>query len=183
MRMNQPRRVVATAIATLLLVGGIGVSAVSASTSELTASYDGQTINLADGWDGAQACVVFSSTDIQCFDTAAEMHAAESLVSPVSSMIGASPLVSCGSGPLELFQNIDYGGSELDLDSPQGSWINIAALGFGDETSSWINYLSCDAYAAKTTNGTGSQLTMASDGDNSWIGSTWNDSINSVELG
>ena len=62
--------------ALILLVGAaLGLAwsgAVSASPSAAgdgsgLATYQGRVINLADGWQGAVSCVVFSAKDTRCF--------------------------------------------------------------------------------------------------------------------
>lgn len=161
----------------------ISAASATASASIGTASYDGQTINLAQGWDGAQACVVFTATNIQCFDTAAEMKVAEvahGAVTPIGT-IGAQPATSCGgsSDYLALFQNSNFGGQELDIDNID-YWVNLSNYGFGNEMSSWINYTSCNADGSRGTNGgVTPYLTMGANNYSTYVGASWNDAMNS----
>ena len=181
MNLLRRSRLFALAFAAAFILALPVVGAASASTTAPTgaASYNGSTIYLSQGWQGAHACGVFSPTDIECFDTSVELSAAIAL----HQLSGVSPDTGCGSGILYLFQDINFGGNELTLSSPQGLWINIDDYGFGNETSSWINTLSCESLAAKSTNGSGSQLAMGANSSSTWVGSAWNDAINSVQLG
>jgi hypothetical protein len=176
--MSLQRRFIVLGFGILLLSAGpfiAGVASAADANQGYVASYDGRTIDLADGWQGAQGCVAVSLSNIQCFDTVAELQAAEANA--------AVSQTSCGSGELKLFQNEGFGGDELDISSPQGIWLDLDDFGFGNEASSWKNTMSCDAYAAKSTDGTGTQLALPANSQNSWVGDDWNDAINSVELG
>ncbi len=146
------------------------VSMVSASAPPSgAATYNGNTIYLSQGWQGAHACGVVSSSDIICFDTANELTAAlASQSSPAFSAQSsfAQPFTSCN-GELDLYSDINFGGDLLIIDSPVGIGINLNNFGWGDTVSSWINQFNCASYAWKTTNGSGSRLTMGANGSNS----------------
>jgi hypothetical protein len=178
--MRRMRRSLIVALAVLLpaatLLGAVaGNAGADPTDASIQASFNGGTIDLASGWGAAHACLIVSATDVECFATSAEMTAALADLGPV-------PDTSCGSGSLQLYQDKSYGGLELALDSPIDSWINLNNYGFGDETSSWKNTLSCDAAATQSASGSGNQLAMPAGGESGWVGSDWNDSINAVEI-
>lgn len=174
------RLVAAFLLSSTVLV--ISAASATAGTSVGTASYDGHTINLQQGWGGAQACVVFSASNVQCFDTVAEMKVAEATQAAVSAAAGltAHPDTSCGSGDyLALFQNSNFGGQELDVDNID-TWLSLSDFGFGDTMSSWINFTSCNAYGSRGSDGgVTPYLTMGAGNDSTYVGSSWNDAMNS----
>ncbi|MEV4281997.1 hypothetical protein, partial [Actinoplanes xinjiangensis] len=66
------------AIATMLAAAGCLLSASTAAnaapsnTDGVRATYKGKSINLAESWSDAKACVVFSAQDVRCYATTAE---------------------------------------------------------------------------------------------------------------
>jgi hypothetical protein len=181
--LTRMRTMIAATLATTAALVGFAFTGTGGASSgtEVYATYHGSTIDLTQGWQGAHACLV-EGASVQCFDSSSQLQSALS-AQPSSSAATVSPDSSCDGGTLYLFQNINFGGNELAISSPTGLWINIAAYGFGNQTSSWINDASCAALASKTTYGGGSQYLMSALTANQWIGNAWNDSINSVQLG
>ncbi|MEV4283855.1 hypothetical protein, partial [Actinoplanes xinjiangensis] len=65
-------------IATLFVAAGCLLSASTAAnaapsnTDGARANYKGNSINLAESWSDAKACVVFSAQDVRCYATTAE---------------------------------------------------------------------------------------------------------------
>ena len=157
-----------------LAAGASAAGAAPASTAVL-ASFEGGTIDLANGWGNAHACIVQSPTTAECFATRAQLAAA-------AASLGVIPDTSCGSGALELFQDTDYGGNELLIPSPYNQWIDLDGYDFGDQTKSWSNTLSCGAYATKSDNGTGTELSMPAKSESASMPSGWADAINAVEI-
>jgi hypothetical protein len=96
--------------------------------------------------------------------------------------LSASPETACGGGDLYLYQNAGFGGDESILESAIGILINLSGFGFGDEVSSRINTFPCSSFAFKSENGTGSGLTMTAKDQNSYVGSFWNDAIDSAVI-
>lgn len=189
------------AVAVAGAVAGPAVAGAGASPPPPgAASFAGRTISLADGWQGAAACVVHTPTSVQCFSSVAQLEQATGepatppagapgpapapLPAPVAPSSGASgaAAVECGGGYLYLYQNVDFGGQVLALQN-YGFWVDLANYGFADETSSWWNSSSCSGFAATGTNGSGSLLSMPAGGESSWVGSAWNDVIQSAYLG
>jgi len=171
-------RLAAACVAAATLGSLASTSVVSASANPGTASYEGQTISLSQGWQGATACVAFATGNTECFATRAGLQAAIALASSV----GAIPATSCGAGFLYLFSSANYEGSELALAGPL-AWSNLSNYGFSDEMSSWDNTTSCTAYVAKGTNGSGSQLTMPANDYSAYVGSSWDHLAQSVRIG
>lgn len=173
-----------------------GTSGGSSGAATSLATYDGRTINLANGWQGATACAVVSPTDVQCFDTPAAMYQS-GLVPKPGPQISSSPSVASGGitpddgsinctygGWEYYFQNINYGGNELSILGSNFSvsdWIDLDDYGWGDTISSWKN---ANCYAAIGWTGqylNGSQYVFNAAFETSWIGSQFNDSIQSLQ--
>ncbi|MFC7900273.1 peptidase inhibitor family I36 protein [Streptomyces griseoincarnatus] len=55
-----------------------------AETKPVIATYNGREINLADGWQGAQACSEVPSGEVYCFDTAEEADQALADIAPAA---------------------------------------------------------------------------------------------------
>lgn len=53
-----------------------------AETKPVIATYNGREINLADGWQGAQACSEVPSGEVYCFDTVEEADQALADIAP-----------------------------------------------------------------------------------------------------
>ncbi len=185
---NRAFRRLAPTVVALSMAASTGALVTSASgadvggptSSTVTATYDGHTIDLTDGWQGATACVVFSTSNVECFDTGAEMDAA---ITANAATAPASQNTACG-GSLDynyLYQNENFGGTELALQNIDG-WVNLADYDFANEMSSWINDTTCDALVALDTDGGGSQLTLPADDSNTWVGDAWNDDTNSEDI-
>jgi hypothetical protein len=171
---------VLTACAALFTVTA-GASVASASTpksGDVIASYNGGSIDLTQGWGTATVCTV-TATGTNCFTTANDYLSWAS--SQQSSLATVSPAISCSPG-LELFQNISYGGNELILTAPS-IWINLSTYSFSDETSSY-EVGSCAVTMTDGPNGSGSIYPGATSpgSDVSWIGTAWNDRLQSVYL-
>ncbi len=119
--------------AVLIAALGGGQVANASSSPGALASYDGGTINLADGWSGAAVCAV-TSTGTQCFSTQVEY---QSWLADANVATGVSPLTggNCSSA-LELFTGTNYSGTELAV-YDQAIWINLSTYDFGDKTNSY----------------------------------------------
>jgi hypothetical protein len=53
-----------------------------AKSKPVIATYKGEKINLADGWQGAQACSEVPSGEVYCFDSAEEADQALAAIAP-----------------------------------------------------------------------------------------------------
>ncbi len=170
---------VLTMILSAALVGVFGGTQMvaSASTTGASASYDGGTINLGQGWGSAKVCAVASS-GTTCF---ADQSGYQAWVSAQSAGgIGQISLSNCSTG-LKLYSAINYGGSELVL-YVQASWINLSTYSFSDVTSSY-HVGACAVGMAAGTNGSGAAYPGAtSAGSSSTNMGAWNDRVQSVYI-
>ena len=186
------RRITTAAIAGALLVpaaSGVAFADTSTNTGAV-ATYDGTTINLAAGWQGAHACVVLSTSAVQCYDTEAEMRdalAASAAQSPEvrfgAPRAAASPATSCSSPTtlVTLYASTSFGGNSLSFQSTSG-WANLSVYGFDNQMESWVNQTPCNATVADGTGGSGDQLTLAARSSSSNVGTTWKDRASSINV-
>jgi hypothetical protein len=186
------RKFTTAAFAGALLVpaaAGAAFADATASTGAV-ATYDGTTINLSAGWQGAQACVVLNAGSVQCYDTEAEMRdalAASAAQSPEvrfgAPRAAASPATTCSSPTalVTLYASTSFGGHSLAFQSTTG-WANLSVYGFDNQMESWVNQTPCNAIVADGTNGSGDQLTLAARSSSSNVGSTWKDRASSINV-
>ncbi|HEY4331868.1 MAG TPA: hypothetical protein VGM78_04840 [Ilumatobacteraceae bacterium] len=112
------------------------------------ASFEGHTINLADGWGDAKACAV-TADGVQCYTSEAEMDAAlaseaadaseglglQANIAGLSIDLTVSPLATCSTN-LKLYDGTSYGGIMVSVASA-GTYVNLASFGFDNMTSSY----------------------------------------------
>jgi hypothetical protein len=155
-----------------MIIGGPVASASTAS--DVIASYNGGTIDLSTGWGTAKVCVV-SNSGTTCFSSQSEYQ------SSLSTNVTFVPLTSCSSG-LQLYQDVSYGGNELVL-SQTGTWINLSAYSFSDVVSSY-KVGACNISMTDGSGGSGNVYPGATSAgsDVSWIGTAWNDRVQSVYI-
>ena len=109
--------------------------------------YDGKTIDLSEGWQGAHACSVVSTAEVRCFDTEQEMR--DALVAaariapavPTDQVAPASPAAAAETC-VTLYADISMGGNSLSFVSTSG-WVNLAPYGFDNDMESWVNQTPC----------------------------------------
>ena len=173
---------VLTVVFSLLSLGVLGTVPISsaASATGVVASYDAATLNLSQSWGTASVCVVATS-GTNCFATQSDYQTWQSTQTMTSPALGASPLAGC-SASLSLYQNLGYGGLYLIVTAPL-VWINLASYGFANSVSSY-KVGGCSISMTDGANGSGNVYPGAtSAGSNvSWIGTAWNDRINSVYI-
>ena len=116
------------------------------------AAFEGRTIDLGAGWEGATACLVWRERGVlECYRTIgeargratlleAEARAAAARASVGARTTGASAASVafsswCG-GPLELYRNSWWGGQWI-MFFDRGYWQNLGDYGFDDATSSY----------------------------------------------
>jgi hypothetical protein len=162
-----------------VIVGVVGVASTASAVGSQSsiAFFQGGTINLTQGWGSAQICDVISS-GTYCFTDQSEYQQwvkTSGLVSDVTSLALCTP-------ELDLYANIDYGGAELIV-TGAGNWVNLSAHGFSDVVSSF-KVGACAIGMADGVGGSGNQYPgPTSPGSNvSWIGTAWNDRIQSVYI-
>jgi hypothetical protein len=168
--------VVALSVALIAVVGGAQWS--SAADTGTSATYEGGTINLAQGWGTAAVCAV-TAAGTNCFSSQASYQAWLSPKLQAGDAVVPDSSGNCSSG-LDLYQNIDYGGAELVI-FVQSIWINLSAYSFSDELSSY-KVGACSVSMTDAANGGGDVYPGATSpgSDVSWIGATWNDRMQSV---
>jgi len=179
------RKITSAAFAGVLIVPAAASAALGDTTStSAVATYDGQTIDLASGWQGAHACVVITTADVQCYDTQAEMLdalAAAAVQANVRSAV--SPNVTCSnpSNLVTLYASTDFTGNALSFVSTSG-WTNLAPYGFDNQMESWVNQTPCNATVADGTGGSGAQLSLAARSSSTSVGTTWKDRASSIDV-
>ncbi len=152
------------------------------------ASYNGTSINLANGWGTATDCVVWHSAGIvKCFDSSTQLHAwqvqyAPGGLTPVQAApMAVTPLVTC-STPLNLYADAGYGGIHLVF-YDRGYWQNLTNYGFNDQMSSFI-VGACSSHLAENTNGGGYWYPGNTNAGSavSYVGAAWNDRVSSIYI-
>jgi len=169
-----------TLLSGLVLVGGlVGAQGASAAGgSGVSASYNGGTINLSQGWGTASVCAVTSSST-SCFSSRSDFQTWVSTQSLLGT-ISMSPLTNCSTG-LKLYSATNYGGTELVLYT-QATWINLSAYSFASVTSSY-KVGACAVGMAAGMNGTGAAYPGATAaGSSATTMGTWNDRVQSVYI-
>ncbi|MFJ8982932.1 peptidase inhibitor family I36 protein [Streptomyces sp. NPDC102282] len=84
------------------------------------AVYKGEEINLASGWQGAQACTEIPSGEVYCYDSTADADAALPGIDPAaasqmrsSAIYGPTAFSDCPVGYVCLWENSNGGGRKL----------------------------------------------------------------------
>ncbi len=157
-----------------------------------TARYGDRVIDLARGWEGAGACVVWpDKLDMpECFDTEAQMNRRidqlESELATASVGISSGTTATSGwscASYLRLYDGTWYTGAVLYLRG-RWQWFNLADYGFDQRTSSY-RIGACSARFADWRNGGGSwyptSLTEAYDVASTML-SGWDDDVSSVYI-
>jgi len=189
-------RIMAAMVVAVILVAA-PASAASASDSAVsagagtTARYGDQLIDLARGWNGAGACVVWpDKLDIpECFATETQMNRRiaqleAEMAGSAGSLSGttATSGSSCASY-LRLYDGTWYTGAVLYLRG-RWQWFNLADYGFDQRTSSY-RIGACAARFADWRDGGGSRyptsLTEAYD-QAPFMVSGWNNDVSSVYI-
>lgn len=129
------------------------------------ASFEGGTLNLAESWGEARACLVWRQAGVlECFRSGEALEAREAQLAPrgaeqtststssTTTATASSASYSCSSS-LRLYDYNYYGGRQLSF-WDRGYWQNLADYGFEDRTSSYI-VGGCYAHLAEHGNGGG----------------------------
>jgi hypothetical protein len=96
------------------------------------ALFEGQRINLADGWGKAKACATDGITTT-CYRSEAAMDAASARALG-GELVQASSL-NCSS-PLKLYRGTSFTGAVMQI-SGRAEFLGLAGLGFDNDTSSY----------------------------------------------
>jgi len=111
----------------------------AAATDSLgaTALFEGKTIQLADGWGEATACLVRSDAEVvECFRTEEELDVRIVQLEQSRGPEAPRRLSSWCSGYLQLYDGTAYSGSVLYV-RDRYHWINLGNYGFSNRTSSF----------------------------------------------
>lgn len=137
--------------------------------------FEGQQINLSEGWGEAHACVI-APDGTRCYRTEAELDTAEGGIEPG----GMAPMAACSS-KLRLYDGTSYTGDVLEL---QVRYVvhNLSAYGFNNVTSSY-KVGGCSSEFYDTTGGS----TIYPGNTSAWaqassMQSGWNNSVGSVYI-
>jgi hypothetical protein len=175
-----------TALAGILAIPVVAApSAGAAPTPGARATYNGRTINLAQGWQGAHACGVFGPNNVRCFDTRTELHDAVAIAAQVGTGAeaeGAVPESNCGgsSTEVQLFSGTNWSGNQLIFVSTSG-FFDLADYGFDNDMESWASSKTCNAFVADGTGGGGSVLTLGAESYSLNAGS-WKNRASSISV-
>jgi hypothetical protein len=142
------------------------------------ASYNGGTINLSFGWGTATVCAITVS-GTNCFASQSQYQAWLGAQPALSGLALPNGSGNCSSG-LQLFQNTGYSGREISI-FVLSDWINLSAYSFANEVSSY-KVGACAVSMTDGANGSGNVYPGATSpgSDVTWIGTAWNDRVQSV---
>jgi hypothetical protein len=133
---------IATATLGVLVTTGAAQAQPSGGHGAL-ASFQGKTIDLSEGWQGAHTCAVFTADDIRCYSTAAAgekatgYKRATDTVKLKAAEVGAAAVPACARDWLCLYEK--KGGEGRRLIFKNERWQNLDDYGFDNKTSSWRN--------------------------------------------
>ncbi|WP_329304656.1 peptidase inhibitor family I36 protein [Streptomyces anulatus] len=118
-----------------------------AEAEPVIATYNGKKINLADGWQGAQACSEVPTGDVYCYDSAEEADQALTAIAPApqspesvavsakgSGEFGPTASGDCGPGWVCLWEHSNYTGRRLQWSA--GGTKQLGNWDFRDKASS-----------------------------------------------
>lgn len=149
------------------------------------AIFEGEILDLSEGWGDAQACVVWDNDHgVECFRSEAELVARIAVRESSQTMTSGDVTVasSCSSS-LRLYDGTSFTGQVLYL-YQRSTWINLSNYGFSNRTSSFI-VGACSTYLADYSNGGGSwyptSLTTAGSSA-TYMTSGWNNRVSSVYI-
>lgn len=145
------------------------------------ATFEGQQIDLTQGWGDATACAV-TDTGTTCYRTEAEMDTALATPTPASTVGESSgatvTMASACSSSLRLYDGTSFTGSVVSF-STRGTLISLSSYGFDNKTSSYkVGACAAILYSGIQT-GTYPGNTAANAQASSMV-SGWNNVISSV---
>lgn len=97
--------------------------------------FEGEQINLAEGWGEANACIA-DSAGTRCYRTRTELEIQENSSAGLGASTTTAALLATCASNLTLYSATGYGGSSLSL-NVRGTGIGLAAYGFSNITSSY----------------------------------------------
>ncbi|MGK5533618.1 peptidase inhibitor family I36 protein [Streptomyces sp. URMC 129] len=110
-----------------------------AAETGVLAEYQGETIDLAESWEGAEICHQRQSGEVNCYDSEAAYRAGEGLSQTASaSGAGTLALSDCPASYLCLWKGTNYTGERLQLQ--MDTYLDLLSnYGFEDQVSSIAN--------------------------------------------
>ena len=145
-----------------------------------TASFEGRTIDLSNGWGEAAACATDGATT-RCFRSEADMDRFLAVDAPaqLKTSEGATSFSGCSTA-LRLYDGSGFAGSVLNV-SISGVWVNLSTYGFDNRTSSY-RVGACSSYFAENASGGGAWYpgNTAAWAQASSMTAGWNDRVSSV---
>jgi hypothetical protein len=175
-----------TALAGILAIPVVAAAPAGAAPRQgARATYNGRTINLAHGWQGAHACGVFGPESVRCFDTRAQLHDAVAIAARAGTAAeakGSVPASSCGgsSTEVQLFSGTNWSGNQLIFVSTSGFY-NLADYGFDNDMESWASSKTCNSFVADDAGGGGAILTLGAQSYSLNAGS-WKNRASSISV-
>ena len=168
----------------------------SAGSASTVAVFEGRPLDLAAGWQDAQACLVWPEMldVVECFSSEMQLKArivelggtlprqqTTATIPATPGTGGSARSGSACSSFVRLYDGAFYTGTSLWL-STRSTWLNLSTFGFDQRTSSF-KIGACSAYFADYTNGGGAWYptgnTQAYDVA-AWMASGWDNDVSSV---
>lgn len=166
----------AAALAVALTVGLAATAGAEAGEPDVAlAWYDGKTIDISDGFDGA--CAVHDHETVHCFDTVGELERHISDDSADTLDVGTQ---SACSDWLVLYSGTSFTGDAIAFSSSD-TWFDLRDYGFDQRTSSLDNRSSCYGVLNDTPWGSGNSRWHLPETGYSTLGS-WDNKARSVCL-
>jgi hypothetical protein len=177
-------KLLSAVIALMAVVIAVPAGASGEEPGSGLAHFEGETIDLGDGWGDATACLVWDSDSVaECFRTEAELIERANQLEGSRVVGGAAAVSSSCSTSLKLYDGTSYTGSTLYLYT-RTQWINLSNYGWSNRTSSF-KVGACSAYFADYADGGGSwyptSYTEAWDQSAAMI-SGWNNRVSSIYM-
>lgn len=126
----------------------------SRSLSGVTATFEGEALDLSQGWGDAQACLV-SHDGVECFRTITELAGREQVLAADALRAGSGAASATCTTPLRLYDGTYRTGTVLSI-AARGLWLNLSLYGFDNRTSSY-QVGSCNVELASSINGGGAR--------------------------
>ncbi|WP_239001018.1 peptidase inhibitor family I36 protein [Jiangella asiatica] len=107
---------------------------VNPETGGRYAEYNGEYIDLSQGWQGAQICVEQADASIVCYDDEADYRAGEGLAADGPETLALS---DCPSAHLCLWDDRQYAGPKIEF--RQAGYKDLRDYGFAERANSYFN--------------------------------------------
>lgn len=181
----------ATALATIALTALTALSVVPATAASgqkepvgKQATYEGRTIDLGRGWQGAQACAAWSDTDIRCYRSVEDMIEDEG--GGGNGDVGSQAKSDCPSGWFSnewfcLFEFSNWQGRMLKFKDPNYCQY-LYQYGFNNQAGSYANTLADSVAVYDATYSCSNWLATFSGHSSSAYLNSLNDRISSIYI-